>query len=259
MRGLVAYDDDSQSDSEKSPQVQNDKELKIGHKLSTDLRRTKSQIIIKRPGNIHKNHPRAPLSGQPKENAPQKPSQLERQSSSHYASTNPDSVPERIPDHDPSPGQDDLDRVQALLRPPPIPGCENWGIPPPSTESCNPAIQAKLAQFTALKQDPHNPKHFNDSLMANRSFRNPHLYAKLVEFVDVDERATNFPKDIWDPEDVQEDWFADKIGEFINDYTHLLRNYIDDVPSFFFHPLVELGKPHPKTGTGYRSFFAWDV
>jgi hypothetical protein len=76
------------------------------------------------------------------------------------------------------------------------------------------APQAKLAQFHVLKKDPHQPKHFNDSLMSNRSFRNPHLYAKLVEFVDVDERSTNFPKEIWDPHDVQEDWFADKIGPF---------------------------------------------
>jgi hypothetical protein len=73
-------------------------------------------------------------------------------------------------------------------------------------------LQAKLAQFNALKRDPHNPKHFNDSLMSNRSFRNPHLYAKLVEFVDVDERTTNFPLDIWNPEDVHEEWFADRIG-----------------------------------------------
>lgn len=50
--------------------------------------------------------------------------------------------------------------------------------------------------------------------MSNRSFRNPHLYAKLVEFVDIDERTTNFPKDIWDPHDIQEDWAADRIGPF---------------------------------------------
>lgn len=50
--------------------------------------------------------------------------------------------------------------------------------------------------------------------MSNRSFRNPHLYTKLVEFVDVDERTTNFPKDIWDPEHVQRDWFADQIGKY---------------------------------------------
>lgn len=50
--------------------------------------------------------------------------------------------------------------------------------------------------------------------MSNQSFRNPHLYTKLVEFVDVDERTTNFPKEIWDPENVQKDWFADQIGKY---------------------------------------------
>lgn len=48
--------------------------------------------------------------------------------------------------------------------------------------------------------------------MSNRSFRNPHLYAKLVEFVDVDERTTNFPPSLWDPNDMCDDWFADRIG-----------------------------------------------
>ena len=51
--------------------------------------------------------------------------------------------------------------------------------------------------------------------MSNRSFRNPHLYAKLVEFVDVDERTTNFPRDLWDPNDVRVEWFADSIGTFL--------------------------------------------
>jgi len=50
--------------------------------------------------------------------------------------------------------------------------------------------------------------------MSNRSFRNPHLYAKLVEFVDVNERITNLPKDLWDPDDVRPEWFADRIGVF---------------------------------------------
>lgn len=50
--------------------------------------------------------------------------------------------------------------------------------------------------------------------MSNRSFRNPHLYAKLVEFVDVDERTTNFPLDIWNPGDMQHNWFAEQIGTF---------------------------------------------
>lgn len=50
--------------------------------------------------------------------------------------------------------------------------------------------------------------------MQNRSFRNPHLYAKLVEFVDVDESATCFPKGVWDPFDVKKEWYADHIGIF---------------------------------------------
>lgn len=110
--------------------------------------------------------------------------------------------------------QDELSRIRALLRPPPIPGVEDWGIPPECDESGDPAIATKLAQFHALKRDPDNPKHFNDSLMSNKSFRNPHLYAKLVEFVDVDERTTNFPKDIWDPNDIRPEWFADRIAEY---------------------------------------------
>ncbi|KAI0716329.1 HCNGP-like protein-domain-containing protein, partial [Earliella scabrosa] len=108
---------------------------------------------------------------------------------------------------------DESTRVRQLLRPPPIPGLSDWGIPPEPTEPCDESIKAKISNFLALKRDPHNPRHFNDSLMANRAFRNPHLYTKLVEFVDVDERTTNFPQHIWDPLDVKEEWYADRIAE----------------------------------------------
>ncbi|KAG2341664.1 HCNGP-domain-containing protein [Suillus weaverae] len=107
---------------------------------------------------------------------------------------------------------DEISHLRQLLRPPPIPDFADWGISPASLSPYDPAIQSKLAQFHALKQDSEHPKHFNDSLMSNRSFRNPHLYAKLVEFVDVDERTTNFPKDMWDPDDMRPEWFADSIA-----------------------------------------------
>jgi len=109
--------------------------------------------------------------------------------------------------------QDEVLRFRALLRPAPIPGVVDWGIPAESEGPGDAAIATKVAQFLALKRDLNNPKHFNDSLMSNKSFRNPHIYAKLVEFVDVDERATNFPKDIWDANDVRPEWFADRIAE----------------------------------------------
>ncbi|KZP33864.1 HCNGP-domain-containing protein [Athelia psychrophila] len=111
------------------------------------------------------------------------------------------------------PATSEILQIRAFLQPPSIPGVEDWGIPPETTEPCDPEIEAKLAQFAALKRDPQHPKHFNDSLMSNRSFRNPHLYAKLVEFVDVDERTTNFPMDIWNPGDMRPQWFAEAIAE----------------------------------------------
>lgn len=114
-----------------------------------------------------------------------------------------------VPSGTPDPEKESLAQIRACLLPPPIPGVKDWGIPPPTDEPCNPSLkvglsiscissflvifQGKFAQFFELKHgDP--PKHFNDSLMSNRSFRNPHLYAKLVEFVDVDETCSNIPK-----------------------------------------------------------------
>lgn len=110
-------------------------------------------------------------------------------------------------------GSGDLGKIRSILRPPPIPDVDDWGIPPESQKPCDPEVEAKLMHFHTLKNDGNAPKHFNDSLMMNRSFRNPHLYAKLVEFADVDEKATNFPRDVWDPTDMREEWYADKIAE----------------------------------------------
>ncbi|KAI5118563.1 hypothetical protein M0805_005854 [Coniferiporia weirii] len=111
-------------------------------------------------------------------------------------------------------GGDELTRICSLLRPPPISGAQDWGIPPEPEGACDPDLEAKLAQFHVLKHDAEAPRHFNDSLMSNRAFRNPHLYAKLVEFVDVDENATNFPKGVWDPTDVEKDWYAERIADY---------------------------------------------
>ncbi|KAG8745385.1 hypothetical protein FRC10_008244 [Ceratobasidium sp. 414] len=94
----------------------------------------------------------------------------------------------------------ELAQIRALLQPPPIPGVEDFGIPPPSENKVDPELAAKVAKFLALKKQG---THFNDILMRNKSFNNPHIYAKLVDFVDVDETGTNFPKNMWDPHDIQ--------------------------------------------------------
>lgn len=194
--------------------------------------RNKAQVIIRRPAAaVNKAHTRAYISDDitsPREpehqTTPGSPMEISSTSSNPGQSEEP---------------QDELSRIRSLLRPPPISDLVDWGIPPESTEPCDPAIevclvrtdiylthhssrtQAKLAQFQTLKRDPANPKHFNDSLMSNRSFRNPHLYAKLVEFVDVDERVTNFPKSIWDPSDFRLEWYSDQLGTYT---TNIYRN-----------------------------------
>ncbi|PWN33955.1 uncharacterized protein FA14DRAFT_114256, partial [Meira miltonrushii] len=54
-------------------------------------------------------------------------------------------------------------------------------------EGPNASLTAKLAHFHELKQ---KGTHFNQSLNNNRSFRNPHIYAKLVDWIGVDENTS---------------------------------------------------------------------
>ncbi|KAG8784095.1 hypothetical protein FRC20_004572 [Serendipita sp. 405] len=108
---------------------------------------------------------------------------------------------------------DEADRdapPRRYLMPPPVAGMVNWGIPT-STESANdPGLEAKFKRFADLKEQG---KHFNESLMTNKAFKNPHLYAKLVEFVNVEESTTNYPSHIWDPFQVRKEWFSDTIAD----------------------------------------------
>jgi len=45
---------------------------------------------------------------------------------------------------------DELSRIRALLCPPSIPGVVDWGIPPPSTEPCDPAIEVLTLRLLFL-------------------------------------------------------------------------------------------------------------
>jgi hypothetical protein len=55
--------------------------------------------------------------------------------------------------------------------------------------------------------------YFNDSLARNKAFRNPHILSKLVEYVDVDEKGSNFPRDVWDSKGMPPDAYASAIGK----------------------------------------------
>ncbi|KAF9987548.1 hypothetical protein BGZ75_000440 [Mortierella antarctica] len=92
-----------------------------------------------------------------------------------------------------SPGDLGNDRgalMRSLLKPKPIPGVDNFGIPAEPKGEINPAVQAKIEQFHHVKLT--RGIHFNQSLMKNKNFRNPHIYTSLVEFVQLNETGSNF-------------------------------------------------------------------
>ncbi|MCO5590034.1 hypothetical protein L7F22_044003 [Adiantum nelumboides] len=69
-----------------------------------------------------------------------------------------------------------------------------WGLGIESSisdtgEGPNATLTEKLTNFHQLKQ---KGTHFNQSLNNNRSFRNPHIYAKLVDWIDVDENTSGY-------------------------------------------------------------------
>ena len=50
---------------------------------------------------------------------------------------------------------DEMTRIRALLRPPPIPGVDDWGIPPEPTGACDPEIEVRPASILSLKHGSH--------------------------------------------------------------------------------------------------------
>lgn len=108
--------------------------IDIKHNLTA---RRKSQVVIRRPPQT-KSRPRAHISDDISEEP--------------LPSTNAQASCSSVPANDGihSPGQDaemkdtqdELASIRSLLRPPPIPGLDDWGIPPPSAEPCDATIEA---------------------------------------------------------------------------------------------------------------------
>lgn len=70
-----------------------------------------------------------------------------------------------------------------------------YGIPAPDPSILPDAtLEAKLRHFHVLRSQGI---HFNATLQSNKSFRNPAILSKLVDFVDVDEKLSNFPPEVW--------------------------------------------------------------
>ncbi|RKP04993.1 HCNGP-like protein-domain-containing protein [Thamnocephalis sphaerospora] len=91
--------------------------------------------------------------------------------------------------------------------PPPLPDADDWCLPPVVTELCDDAFQASGWHRLMEEQQVY----FNDRLLGSQAFRNPHLYAKLVEFLDLDETGSNLPQTVFDPHGWPPEAFAEEI------------------------------------------------
>jgi len=102
--------------------------------INSARRLPKSQVIIRRPVVQLKSHPRAHISDdiieEPRVDVQGRGETL-GSSVDATSSSSQHAISEEPPD--------ELARVRALLKPPPIPGVADWGIPGPPTEPCNPA------------------------------------------------------------------------------------------------------------------------
>ncbi|ESK96450.1 hypothetical protein Moror_6958 [Moniliophthora roreri MCA 2997] len=155
MRGLVAYDDDSEDDE--PAQQENGSKFKSSKELAKDESRhsaiakiQKSHVIIKKPRTAHP-HTRTNISEDIQDSP--KPSTSQSRSSPELEigfkpgpSSNTDTPSEA----------EELTRIRSMLRPPPIPGLVDWGIPSEEPEgereSCDPAIEVHFFTLTFILQ-----------------------------------------------------------------------------------------------------------
>ncbi|KAI9199292.1 HCNGP-like protein-domain-containing protein [Polychytrium aggregatum] len=107
----------------------------------------------------------------------------------------------------------ELEVIRAVLKPDPIEGLDNYGIPPEPEGECDPEIQAKIAHFIELKE---RGTRLNDTLTKMHSFRNPSIMSKLIEYLDLDEYGSNYPKDMYDPHGFPPETYHDELGELPN-------------------------------------------
>ncbi|KAG8715513.1 hypothetical protein FRC11_003538 [Ceratobasidium sp. 423] len=231
MQSIIGYSDDDRSDDEikrSSPAKPRSKDSILRKSISTPALRVSSSMEQASLANEPRDREGTDSSTgskqavRPNKSKSRLDSTVIRRTTTQNAKTPLDEPNEQTPSEPPRlqdlslepnsttpTGADDLTEIRALLRPPPIPGVENFGIPPPSEDPVDAELSAKISKFLALKKQG---THFNDILMKNKSFNNPHIYAKLVDFVEVDETGTNFPKSMWDPHDIQPEWYAEEIA-----------------------------------------------
>lgn len=69
-------------------------------------------------------------------------------------------------------------------------------LPPDPNGLCSPRIQESVNKAWLKKKEYGYD--MNAVIQRKKAFRNPSIYEKLIQFCEIDEHGTNFPKDLYD-------------------------------------------------------------
>jgi len=73
---------------------------------------------------------------------------------------------------------------------------EGVKLPPEPTGNCSRELQEKIEKMWRRKKDDRVD--FNYMIQNKKAFRNPSIYEKLIEHLNIDELGTNFPPELYD-------------------------------------------------------------
>ncbi|XP_034564037.1 SAP30-binding protein isoform X2 [Notolabrus celidotus] len=84
-------------------------------------------------------------------------------------------------------------------------------IPPEPPGRCSSQLQDKIHKLYERKL--HGDFDTNSHIQKKKEFRNPSIYEKLIQFCDIDELGTNYPKDMFDPHGWSEDSYYESLAK----------------------------------------------
>ena len=87
---------------------------------------------------------------------------------------------------------------------------EGVKLPPEPPGTCSPALQESINKLYQRKKEGYN---MNAMIQSKKSFRNPSIYEKLIQYCSIDEYGTNFPKELYDGHLFGEDSYYDVLAK----------------------------------------------
>uniref|UniRef100_UPI003AB0DAFB SAP30-binding protein isoform X3 n=1 Tax=Centroberyx gerrardi TaxID=166262 RepID=UPI003AB0DAFB len=84
-------------------------------------------------------------------------------------------------------------------------------IPPEPPGRCSSHLQEKI--YKLYERKLHGDFDTNSHIQKKKEFRNPSIYEKLIQFCDIDELGTNYPKDMFDPHGWSEDSYYEALAK----------------------------------------------